>query len=85
MKEVQAKLHTTFKVVKTDTLKENPNNPRKHSTAQIEAISSSIRNVGFASPIVCDEEMTILAGHGRYLAAKSLGTPEVPVVILRLQ
>ena len=82
MKEVQAKLHTKFKVVKTDTLKENPNNPRKHSTAQVEAISSSIRNVGFASPIVCDEEMTILAGHGRYLAAKSLGIPEVPVVIL---
>lgn len=55
---------------------------RVHSKKQISQIAGSIRQFGFASPIVADEKGTILAGHGRWHAAKQLALPLVPVVVL---
>jgi ParB-like chromosome segregation protein Spo0J len=63
-------------------LRPNPRNARTHSKAQIRKIAASLRTFGFVTPIVVDETLTILAGHGRLEAARSEGLEQVPVVRL---
>jgi len=55
----------------------DPHNPRKHGRAQISAIARSIEAFGFNAPILVDKNNKIIAGHGRYEAAKLLG-PSAP-------
>tara|TARA_R110001599_G_scaffold322654_1_gene533767 strand:+ start:255 stop:1574 length:1320 start_codon:yes stop_codon:yes gene_type:complete len=62
------------------SLKPNPRNARTHNKSQIEQIAASIQEFGFNNPVLIDENMSILAGHGRVEAAKLLGLAEVPVV-----
>ena len=57
-------------------------NSRTHSDAQVAEIAASIREFGFANPILVDGQGTIIAGHGRLLAARKLGLAEVPVIVL---
>ena len=52
-------------------LRPDPNNPRTHPTRQVEQIARNIRAFGFINPILLDENMVIIAGHGRLLAASS--------------
>jgi DNA modification methylase len=59
-----------------------PHNPRKHSRAQIRAIARSIEAFGFNAPILVDRSRQIIAGHGRYEAAKLSGHTQVPVIFL---
>lgn len=56
-------------------------NSRTHSDAQVAQIAASIREWGWATPVLVDEDGQIIAGHGRILAARKLGMAEVPVVI----
>lgn len=58
-------------------------NPRQHSPKQVRQIADSIREFGFVTPIIADDKGHIVAGGGRYLAAKQLGLLEVPVIALR--
>jgi len=58
-------------------------NPNMHPTAQITQLANSIREWGFTVPIIIDEAGTVLAGHGRLFAAKSLGMESVPCVTAR--
>ena len=60
----------------------DPKNPRTHAGAQICAIARSIETFGFNAPILVDGRNQIVAGHGRYEAAKMLGLVDVPVVRL---
>lgn len=55
-------------------------NPRTHSAKQVQQIASSIRVFGFLNPIIVDENNVLLAGHGRWLAAKQTGLKSVPIV-----
>src|SRR3954452_17323592 len=64
------------------SLRPDPRNARTHSKRQVEQIVASIREFGFTNPILLDEEGVIIAGHGRLLAAKSLGLTEVPTIEL---
>ena len=57
-------------------------NARTHSDAQVAQIAASIAEFGFNAPILVDSNAGIVAGHGRLLAARKLGLPEVPVVVL---
>jgi hypothetical protein len=57
-------------------------NSRTHSEAQIGQIAASIREFGWTNPILVDEEGTIIAGHGRLLAAQKLGLDAVPTIEL---
>jgi ParB-like chromosome segregation protein Spo0J len=61
-------------------LRPDPRNPRKHSRAQIRAIARSIQAFGFNAPILVDRNKQIIAGHGRYEAAKLNGCPQVAVI-----
>jgi ParB-like chromosome segregation protein Spo0J len=62
-------------------LREFPGNPRCHPEGQIAGLMKSIRRF-WTNPILIDETGTILAGHGRWEAAKRLGMTEVPTVII---
>lgn len=57
-----------------------PKNARSHPTGQIDQLAKLIREQGFTSPILIDSKDVIISGHGRILAAKSLGMTEVPCV-----
>ena len=63
-------------------LKPDPSNPRKHGREQVSAIARSIAAFGFNAPILIDRNQQIVAGHGRYEAAKLNQCAEVPVVWL---
>lgn len=56
-------------------------NQRKHSDDQVKKIASSIREFGFKNPVIVDKNMSIIAGHGRVLAAEKLGLDKVPVIV----
>jgi DNA modification methylase len=56
-------------------------NARTHSPEQVAQIAASIREWGWTVPVLVDEAGTIIAGHGRVLAAQTLGITEVPVMI----
>lgn len=57
-------------------------NSRTHSPEQIAQIAASIREFGFTNPVLIDADNGIIAGHGRVMAAQSLGLAEVPCIRL---
>lgn len=57
------------------------NNAKKHPKEQVERIAKSIERFGFTIPILVDGSNTVIAGHGRCLAAKMLGIKEVPCLV----
>ena len=59
-----------------------PGNPRQNDGA-VAKVAASIKEFGFRQPIVVDEQMVVIVGHTRLLAAKSLGLETVPVHIAR--
>jgi len=65
-----------------DTLRPDPRNARTHPKRQIEQITASMKAFGFANPILVDEELVIIAGHGRLMAAKALGLAQAPTITL---
>jgi hypothetical protein len=56
-------------------------NARTHSDAQVDQIAASIREWGWTNPVLVAEDGTIIAGHGRVLAARKLGILDVPVMV----
>ena len=56
-------------------------NARTHSAEQVAQIAASILEFGFVAPVLVDERGEIIAGHGRLLAAKSLGLAAVPTIV----
>lgn len=56
-------------------------NARTHSEAQVAQIAASITEWGWTVPVLIDEAGTIIAGHGRILAAQKLGLADVPVMV----
>lgn len=65
-----------------DRLVPYANNARTHSEEQVAQISASIREFGFTNPVLVTADGTIIAGHGRVMAARKLGLTEVPCIRL---
>ena len=61
-------------------LYEYETNARRHTEKQVELIVASLAEFGYVSPIVVDENLTILAGHARLSALKKRGEKRVKVV-----
>lgn len=68
--------------VAIDKLVPYERNAKTHDEEQVAKIAASIQEFGFLSPILIDEQYNIVAGHGRVLAAKTLGMDKVPAVFL---
>lgn len=65
-----------------DDLVPSPNNPREHSPDQVEHIAASFDRFGINNPIIIGPDGGIIAGVGRWLAAKKLELKEIPVLIV---
>jgi ParB/RepB/Spo0J family partition protein len=63
-------------------LKLDPRNARLHSEAQVDEIAASIKRFGFFNPVLVREDGSIVAGEGRYRAARKLDMADVPVIEL---
>ena len=63
-----------------DEIRPYDSNPRNNDNG-VEYVANSISNFGFKVPIIVDKNNVIVAGHTRYLAAKSLGMQAVPAII----
>jgi DNA modification methylase len=57
-------------------------NSRTHSEEQVAQIAASITEFGFTNPVLVDEDGGLIAGHGRVMAARSLGMETVPAIVL---
>lgn len=64
-----------------DTITPYELNAKLHEPKQVAKIAESIKQFGWTQPIVVDKNGSIIAGHGRRLAAISLGLKEVPVLV----
>lgn len=69
--------------VKLSLLKPWEDNPRINDEA-VDAVAKSIESFGFNMPILCDQRLTIIAGHTRWKAAEKIGTKSVPVIVLEI-
>ena len=58
-------------------------NARTHSDEQVAQIAGSIKEFGFNNPILVDKDNSVIAGHGRLMAARKLGMDKVPIVELQ--
>lgn len=72
----------TIEQMKTSALKPYARNARTHSKKQVRQIAESITAFGFNNPVLIGDDNEIVAGHGRYAAAKHLGLETVPCVRL---
>lgn len=64
-----------------DRLRPADRNPRKHPQKQIEQLAERYRAVGFTKPMLVRHDGRIIAGHGRWEAAKIAGLKTVPVIV----
>ena len=74
--------HYKHSIKKVNDLIPYVNNSRTHSDEQVAQVASSIKEFGFTSPVLIDEQGGLIAGHGRVMAAKKLNIDEVPCITL---
>lgn len=55
-------------------------NAKKHDEKQIKNVMESIKQFGFAQPLVVDKDNVLIIGHCRLIASKRLKLDSVPVV-----
>jgi len=67
---------------KVNDLNKYIKNARTHSDTQVEQIINSITEFGWTNPVLIDENDTVIAGHGRLVAAEKLHLEEVPCIVL---
>jgi ParB-like chromosome segregation protein Spo0J len=58
-------------------------NSRTHSEEQVAQIAASIKEWGFTTAVLVDESGSIIAGHGRLMAARKLGMASLPVMVAK--
>jgi len=63
-----------------DEIKPYARNAKKHPEKQIKNVMESIKQFGFAQPLVVDSNNVLIIGHCRLMAAKRLNISEVPCV-----
>lgn len=73
---------STIEMISVEALHPSARNARTHSKRQLAQIVRSIERFGFANPILIDDHLGIIAGHGRWAAAKALGLAKIPCLRL---
>lgn len=82
--KVLIEANTAYQVVPIGNIHPYENNPRKIPQDAIDAVALSIQSYGWQQPIVVDQNMVIVVGHTRRLAALQLGFEEVPILVTNL-
>lgn len=75
-------MRNELEYVAPQSLKPYPRNARRHSKRQVDQIARAILRFGFTNPVLVDDAMMIIAGHGRVAAAKQLGLEQIPILRL---
>ena len=65
---------------KVDDLIPYARNARTHSDEQVAQLAASIKEWGWTTPVLVDEDGEIIAGHGRVMAARKLNIDEIPTM-----
>lgn len=60
----------------------NPNNTKIHPDSQIDQLVDSMIQFGFTKPLLVDENLMLLAGHGSYKAAVKARFEKVPILVM---
>lgn len=76
------RIHGNIELIRPADLVPYASNARTHSDAQVARIADSIREFGFTNPILIAGDCGVVAGHGRLMAAISIGIDCVPCVRL---
>lgn len=66
---------------KVDDLIPYARNARTHSDDQVAQIAASIKEWGWTTPVLIDEDGRLIAGHGRVMAARKLGLDKIPAIM----
>ena len=82
MTTIAPRLPDQIEHLPTDTLVPYARNSRTHSPEQVAQIAASIKEFGFTNPVLIDANNTLIAGHGRVMAAQSIGLATVPAIRL---
>lgn len=78
----KSKITQEEKIVKISELKDNPDNPNTHPEEQIKGLAKSMDRYGQYYPIIVDENMVILCGHGKKAALLLNKETEAKVVVM---
>lgn len=76
-------LDLTVTWVPIEAVRPSPRNARTHPNRQINQLVGTIQHNRVMTPMLADEKLDLIAGHGRLEAAKRLGLKQVPVIILK--
>lgn len=87
-REVEVRIENTPLMVHVDSIKTNPNQPRKiFKEKDLEELGESIKENGIIQPLIVAElengEYELVAGERRLRASKKIGLEHVPVVVKR--
>jgi len=78
----KSKIKQEEKIVKISELIDNPDNPNTHPEEQIKGLAKSMDRYGQYYPIIVDENMVILCGHGKKAALLLNKETEAKVVVM---
>lgn len=72
------RLHVEY--VEAARLRADQRPTKKHSARQIKKLAASIDRLGFNVPVLVDDDLQVISGHGRIAAAKLIGLDTLPVI-----
>jgi ParB-like chromosome segregation protein Spo0J len=72
----------TVNLVPVTWLKSYEGNAKLHPPEQITRLANSISRFGFNNPVLAQMDGTVIAGHGRLLAAAKLNLETVPCIVI---
>jgi len=75
---ISEKIKMEIAMLSLSEIKPYDRNAKKHNKKQVDVLMKSIVDYGFRQPILIDRDNIIIAGHGRFEAAKQLEMTEVP-------
>ena len=67
----QLEPRTRIEMVELSKLRPARCNARQHPQKQIRQIADSIKRFGFNNPLIVDDDWNVVAGHGRFAAARA--------------
>lgn len=79
-KQLESSLKQEIQSCNVDELILDPNNARKHSEVDVDAIARSLKEFGQQTPLVISADKTVIKGNGTLMAAMKLGWKRVNVV-----
>lgn len=71
-----------FRFLKLSEIKLPNNLSKKHPKKQINKLVKAFKKLGYSNPIIVTEQLVLISGYGRLLAAQELKMEKIPVIIL---